>query len=184
MNVNRLQRITRTLRRYRRGHRRVGLLVAGLLLVSALTGLLLGWKKQIEWLQPATRRGTTTDLGEWLPLDTLAHIAAMRLRDSVPRLGDYTIERMDVRPAKGVVKVRFARAHWEVQLDGATAEVKHIGRRHADWIEHIHDGSIVSEAFKLLSMNVLGVGALLMVGTGLWLWWGPRRFRKMRRTRL
>ncbi|RMD72544.1 MAG: hypothetical protein D6818_06270 [Bacteroidetes bacterium] len=108
-------------------------------------------------------------------------MAVARLRDSVPDLGDYTIDRMDVRPGKGVVKVRFERGYWEVQVDGATAEVKSVARRNADWIEHIHDGSIVSEGFKLLSMNVLGLGAVLMVGTGLWLWLGPRRFRKLKR---
>ncbi len=183
MSTDRLPRIIRNLRRCRHWHRRAGLAIAALLVMSALTGLLLSWKKQFEWLQPATRRGTAADLRQWLPLDTLARVAVARLRDSVPHLDDYAIERMDVRPGKGVVKVRFARGHWEVQVDGATGQVKNVGRRHADWIEHVHDGSIVSEVFKLLSMNVLGWGALLLAGTGLWLWWGPRRYRRMKRRR-
>lgn len=181
MKTDRLQRITHSLRRYRHWHRRIGLVIVALLLLSAVTGLLLSWKKQSEWLQPGTRKGAAASLSAWLPLDTLAHVAVARLRDSVPDLGDYTIDRMDVRPGKGVVKVRFERGYWEVQVDGATAEVKSVARRNADWIEHIHDGSIVSEGFKLLSMNVLGLGAVLMVGTGLWLWLGPRRFRKLKR---
>ncbi len=33
-------------------------------------------------------------------------------------------------------------------------------------------------AVKLVSMNLLGAGLLLLGGTGVWLWYGPRRVRR------
>ena len=58
-----------------------------------------------------------------------------------------------------------------------------MGQRNADWIERVHDGSIVSEAFKLGSMNALGLGLLFMTLSGAWLYFGPRRIRARRRAR-
>jgi uncharacterized iron-regulated membrane protein len=90
---------------------------------------------------------------------------------------------MDVRPSKGIVKVLFEKGWWEVQVDGATAEVLSIKRRNSDWIEQLHDGSIISDGFKLVSMNVLGIGLLLMIFTGWYLWYGPRKYRRLKRDR-
>jgi len=56
-----------------------------------------------------------------------------------------------------------------------------VARRHSDWIEQLHDGSIISDLFKLISMNFLGIGLLIMILSGLWLWYGPKKFRKMKR---
>ncbi len=169
------------LRSLRKWHRRIGLALAVFLSISAVSGLLLGWKKQLAWLQPPTQKSERAPLSQWLPLDSLAQVAVRALRDSVPALGDWRIARMDVRPGKGIVKVRFESGWWEVQLEGTTAKVRSVARRHADWIEHIHDGSIVSEGFKLLSMNVLGVCVLALLATGWWLWWSPRRIRARKR---
>jgi hypothetical protein len=88
------------------------------------------------------------------------------------------IDRMDVRPDKGMIKVLFKEGYWEVQIDGANGKVLSVAQRHADWIEHIHDGSIISEGFKLIYTNYIGLGLLLLSITGFWLWYGPRKIRK------
>ena len=170
----------RAIRAARSWHRRVGLLLAALVLVSALTGVLLAWKKQSDWLQPSTQRGSSGTLADWRGLDELEAAAVVAFRQNTPTGTDAAVDRMDVRPGKNVVKVRFEHEQLEVQLDGLTGEVLNVGRRHADWIEHLHDGSIVSEGFKLVSMNALGWGLLAMTATGIWLYWGPRRYRAAR----
>ena len=88
---------------------------------------------------------------------------------------------MDVRPSKGIAKVLFKEGNWEVQIDGTSGEVKSIAKRYSDWIESLHDGSIISDLFKLISMNLLGIGVLFLMGTGIWLWYGPKVVREMKR---
>jgi uncharacterized iron-regulated membrane protein len=161
----------------------VGLGIGLILLVSALTGIFLAWKKDIDLLQPPTQKGEASELSDWLPLQQLADSAQLAMRKYHEEGKDLTIDRMDVRPAKGVVKVLFEKGWWEAQVDGSTGRVLSIARRHSDWIEKVHDGSIVSDGFKLLSMNVLGIGCLVMITTGLWLWYGPKLYRQMRRHR-
>ncbi|MFT6321644.1 MAG: putative iron-regulated membrane protein, partial [Granulosicoccus sp.] len=85
------------------------------------------------------------------------------------------------RPSKGIVKVLFEAGNWEVQVDGKSGEVKSVEKRYSDWIESLHDGSIISDGFKLFTMNFLGIGLLFLIGTGVWLWYGPRRVRMKKR---
>lgn len=172
--------LVRSLRRARRYHRYLGIGLAALLTLSALTGVALAWKKQSDWLQPGTQRGRPGALADWRSLAELEAVAVSAFRQNAGPDADAAVDRMDVRPGKNVVKVRFDHDHYEVQLDGLTAEVLHVGQRNADWIEHLHDGSVVSEAFKLVSMNALGIGLLVLSATGLWLYYGPARVRASR----
>lgn len=171
----------KTLRDFRIWHRYIGLMIAILIFVSALTGVFLALKKDIDLLQPPTQKGVSKDLKEWKPLAELATIATAAFYKKYPDQKNNPIDKMDVRPQKGVVKVLFEGGWWEVQIDGASGEVKSIARRHSDWIEALHDGSIISDGFKLVSMNVLGFGLLFMLMTGLWLYYGPKRYRLLKK---
>lgn len=181
--------MVRSIRTSRSWHRVLGLALSVLVIVSAVTGVLLGYKKQSDWLQPGTARGAEGALADWRPLYKLEAVARQAIVEAGVHADDddpdveLTLDRMDVRPAKNVVKVRFEEGDWEVQVDGITGAVLTVGQRNADWIERIHDGSIVSEGFKLVSMNTVGLGLLAMVGSGLWLWYGPRRVRQTRQGR-
>ncbi len=54
-----------------------------LFLFVALSGLLLGWKKNSGgYILPVSQRGASTELKEWLPLDTLSEIAIQSLPGS------------------------------------------------------------------------------------------------------
>lgn len=181
INVVELSKYTLSLRIFRKYHRYIGISIAVILFVSALTGILLSLKKNVDILQPPTQRGGSLELTTWKALGELAEIAASALYEKYPGQRGNPVDRMDVRPSKGIVKVLFKKGWWEVQLDGASGQVKSIARRHSDWIEQLHDGSIISEGFKLVSMNVLGIGVLFMICSGFWLWYGPKRFRVLRR---
>jgi uncharacterized iron-regulated membrane protein len=74
--------------------------------------------------------------------------------------------------------VQFTRKNWEVQVDPVTLEVLNVARRHSDWIEQLHDLSIISDGVKLVSMNVLGLGLMVLSLSGFWLWYGPVRLRR------
>ncbi len=58
------------------------------------------------------------------------------------------IERLDVRPAKGIIKVR-GRNQWEVQLNHNNGDVLQVAYRRTDFIESLHDGSFFHDKAKL-----------------------------------
>lgn len=173
-----------SLRLYRKFHRYIGVVLAVFLLISALTGLLLGWKKDANWIQPSTQKGISKDLTEWKSLHELSGIGQAALIAYAPDQKDNKINKIDVRPSKGIVKVIFKKGNWEVQIDGTSGEVKSIAKRYSDWIESLHDGSIISDTFKLISMNLLGIGLSILSLTGFWLWYGPKLIREIKRQKV
>lgn len=175
-----LKNIIQSLRTFRKWHKGIGLTIAIILLISALTGILLGWKKDADWIQPPTQKGTTKSLSEWKPIEALATIATAHFHQTYPAETANKIDRIDVRPSKGIAKVLFKNGYWEVQIDGKTGAILSTARRHSDWIEALHDGSIISDIFKFISMNLLGVGTVFMIVSGFWLWRGPIKYRRMK----
>ena len=178
-----LDRAVWLLRKFRKYHKYIGLALLLFLLISAATGILLSLKKEVAIIQPPTLSGTTNSMENWLPLQEISRRAATALYSRHPDQAANPVDRLDVRPDKGVVKVLFANGWWDVQIDGRNGEVKSIAKRHSDWIEALHDGSIVSDLFKLISMNLLGLGLICMALTGFWLWYGPKRIRARRMNR-
>ncbi len=170
-----LSNLVHRLRQFRTIHHWIGIGIVLFMILSSLTGLLLGWKKNVDLLQPPTLKGGSTRVADWVSYDLVVRNADRAL-DSVrhEKLG---IERIDARPDKGIIKVVYLN-YWEVQIDGKTGKALSVAPRHADWIEHIHDGSIIGEGFKLFYTNYIGWGLLAMSITGFWLWYGPRRIRK------
>ena len=95
------------------------------------------------------------------------------------------MDRIDIRPDKGMAKFVFADHYNGIQLDMATGKVLHIEKRRADFIEKIHDGSILDQylhtgngQIKLFYTTVIGLALLVFTVTGFWLWYGPKRMRK------
>lgn len=179
-----------TLRTFRKIHRLTGALLFVFFFVVAVTGIFLGWKKHSGGIiLPKSYKGTSTDLKTWQPLDKLNNIAAQILSDSVDVNLSTELNRIDVRQSKGMLKFTYTEHHWEIQLDGATGSLLNIGKRHSDWIENVHDGSIVDNFlgtkgwFKLFYTTVMGLALLLFTITGFWLWYGPKIMRKEQRDR-
>ena len=176
----------KVLRVFRKIHRVTGALLFVFFFIVAITGLLLGWKKHSAGLILAdTQSGTSSDLTTWLPMDILQLLAVQFLHQNVsPSLSD-EIDRIDVRPGKGVVKFSFKNHYWGLQLDGSTGKLLQVEQRRSDFIEHIHDGSIIDNLlntsaglFKLFYTTVMGLALILFTVTGFWLWYGPKRMRK------
>ncbi|NOT34714.1 MAG: PepSY domain-containing protein [Candidatus Eisenbacteria bacterium] len=175
----------RTLRIARTIHRTTGVALFVLFALVATSGLMLGWKKHTGGVLLAkSHRGTTTDPARWLPIHELHDRAVAVARDSISPTMSLRLDRIDIRPDKGMVKFVFAKGYWGVQLDCATGEVLHIERRRSDFIEDLHDGSILddllgtsNEQIKLGYTSLMGLALLTFTVTGFWLWYGPRRMR-------
>ncbi|MCR9286945.1 PepSY domain-containing protein [Saprospiraceae bacterium] len=175
-----LQQYISSLRKFRVWHKYLGLSIAFFLFLSSITGILLALKKEVDILQPPTQKGESKELSNWKPISELADLAQKAFIEAYPVQSENPIDRLDIRPSKGIAKVLFENGFWEVQIDGTSGEVKSIAQRHSDWIEHLHDGSIIGDWFKLFSMNYLGLGALILITTGFWLWYGPKKVRKIK----
>lgn len=167
------------LRLTRKLHRWAGISLCVFFLIMGITGGLLGWKKHSD-LMPATGQGEATELTEWKPLAELGQLATAGLFKATGQLSE--IDRMDVRPGKGIVKVLFKDDDLEVQIDGKTGAFLSVGRRHSDWIERLHDGSVVDDwlgiphgLFKVFYNTLMGGAVVLFTVTGFWLWYGPQR---------
>jgi uncharacterized iron-regulated membrane protein len=178
--------IAKSTRRYRKLHRYIGSSLVIFFFILAITGLLLGWKKHSGGvILPNTKKGSSTDLKEWLPLDSIQKIAQKAIREKL--IEESTIiDRMDIRPDKGVAKISFKKHYYEVQLDGASGKVLAVNLRKSDIIEQLHDGSILDFVFnsngtiKVFYTTILGFGLLTLTISGFWLWYNPKRIRKMK----
>ncbi|WP_224995609.1 PepSY-associated TM helix domain-containing protein [Cesiribacter sp. SM1] len=176
------ENIAKQTRFYRNLHKWVAIPLLLFMLLIGVTGLLLGWKKQTSLLPP-TQNTTASAATGWISLDSIQHIA---LNYSSVALGKSSeIDRIDVRPAKGVAKVRFADHFTELQIDGKTGTILSVSHRTSDLIEMIHDGSIVeylvgtgTDGVKLLYTTLVSIGLILLSISGFWLWYNPKRIRK------
>lgn len=170
----------------RKIHRTMGATLCLLFLIVSLSGLLLGWKKNSNgFILPKSHQGSSTELKDWLPIDTLYSIACKTLHDSIDANLSLELNRIDARPEKGMVKFVFTEHFWEIQIDGATGKILHTDRRISDLVENIHDGSILDYLFntkngvlKLIYTSIIGVSLLTFTITGFWLWYGPKVMRK------
>ena len=149
----------------RKLHRWASVIILLPFLVVLLSGLLLQVKKEVDWIQPPTQVGSASG-GPELALSEILNAAAQAGEAGITGWED--VDRMDVRPAKGVVKVRGANG-WEVQVDAHTGDVLRVAQRRSDVIEAIHDGSWFHESAKL---GVFLPSAVLVLGlwvTGVYL---------------
>ena len=153
-------------------------------LVLLASGVLLQAKKHWAWVQPVEHRGT----GRAPALDFEQLLQSVR---TDPALGVSTwddVNRVDVRPARGVAKV-WLYSGYEVQVDLGTGRILHTAYRRSDLIEAIHDGSFFGGDWTKLGIFLpTGLTLLLLWASGLWMWWvtfaGKRRVRAQhRRTR-
>ncbi|MDZ4808489.1 MAG: PepSY-associated TM helix domain-containing protein [Bacteroidota bacterium] len=168
-------------------HRKIAIFLFVFFLLISVTGLLLGIKKQTGLLAP-TQKGVSSDLSTWLSVDSLKKNAVLYLHDSVSPTLSATIDRIDIRPDKGIIKFTFKDHFKGLQLDGTTGKLLSIETRKSDFIEKLHDGSILDKVFgtggeqvKVSYTVIMGCSLFLLILSGFWLWYGPKRLRKQRK---
>jgi hypothetical protein len=96
----------------RKFHYWAAIVVALPVLVIVCSGLLLQMKKQVAWVQPPEQRGASQELGLSFP-QILA--ACRSVKEARIETWD-DVNRLDVRPSRGMIKV-WAKNNWEIQLD-------------------------------------------------------------------
>ncbi len=161
----------------RKLHRWGTMVVAVPLLVIIVSGVILQWKKQFDWIQPPTQRGASADA----PLISFEQILeAARTAEPADIRTWEDVDRLDVRPGKGIAKVTARENGWEVQVDLQTAQVMHVAQRRSDFIEAIHDGSWFHERAKLWVFFPVTMITLVLLLTGVYLFYLPYKTRRKR----
>jgi uncharacterized iron-regulated membrane protein len=153
-------------------HLWIGVIFTVALTSISITGVLLNHKRGLG-LMPDVANESDGRLSATISLDSLAKIG---LAAGAPtRAGDVGfIDRMDVRPRDGYVKVRLRdAASTEVTVDVRDGRVLHIGPRGDVFLEKLHSGEIFGSRGILLS-DAGAVALVITLITGIWLWLAPR----------
>ncbi|MEO0614047.1 MAG: PepSY domain-containing protein [Pseudomonadota bacterium] len=143
------------------------------LIVMIGAGLLLMVKKQIDWIQPPTIKGTAILTqgadGAGVPVQSIeALVGAARAARPTSFAEWNDLARIDIKPSKGVAKV-ISNDRWEVQVDLVSGTVLQTAYRRSDLIESIHDGSFFAKGAKLWVFLPAGIVLFGLWLTGLYL---------------
>ena len=168
-------------------HLWLGVLSTIALIAIAITGILLNHKRGLGFMPDVPHEPTGTFTAA-LPMERLAHAALVAAPQGAK--GDWKegdpvdvslIDRMDVRPRNGFVKVRLRdKASMEMTVDINTGAVIHTGRRGDVFLEKLHSGEIFGgQPFVILS-DIAAVALVLTLLTGYWLWLVPKLSRGTR----
>lgn len=156
-------------------HLWLGVLFTVVLFVISITGIALNHKRGLGFM-PDVEHAPTGSFDEALPL---AELAAIGLRagamgaDGQPAPLAH-VDRMDVRPRDGYVKVRLRDAVvTEVTVDLTDGRVLHVGPRADSFLEKVHSGEVFGDRWVLLS-DAGAVALVVVLATGYWLWVAPR----------
>lgn len=161
---------------FRITHRWGALIIAIPLGIVIVTGIILQLKKEFSWIQPPTAKGTGN-------VPSLSFDQILEVAKTVPDAGIEgwkDIDRLDVRPDKGSVKVRV-KNRWEIQLDADSGEILQVAYRRSDLIESIHDGRFFHEKAKLWLFLPAGLILALLWATGMYLFLLPYLVKRRRR---
>jgi len=162
---------------WRQVHYWLSIVVALQFGVVVFSGVFLLLKKEVDWIQPPSQRGAGTALA--ITFDAI--LEAARTVDEAGIRTWEDVDRLDVRPSKGMVKVRGVN-RWEVQVDAATGEVLQTAYRRSDLIESIHDGSWFHDRVKLWIFLPTALLLIVLWATGLYLfilpYWSKAKKRR------
>ena len=113
----------------RRLHRWGSIVALVPLTIIIVSGVILQLKKDVAYIQPPTEAGTASQL-------SLSFYRILEVAKTVPQAEIASwddVDRLDVRPAKGVVKVR-GKNRCEIQVDTHTGEILQVAVRRSDLI--------------------------------------------------
>lgn len=158
-------------------HKWGSIIIALPLLVVCITGILLLLKKQLSFVQPPTAKSATAEPS--LAFDQLLNVA--KSVDSAQIKTWKDIDRLDVRPNKGIIKIR-SENDVEIQIDSGTGEILHVAVRRSDFIESIHDGTFFEKNANLWLMLPVTIVFIFILITGVILFVTPLLNKNKRRS--
>jgi hypothetical protein len=159
-------------------HLWLGITTAIIVLVMSVTGIMLNHKREWGFMidpRPEAIAATT----EALPLAQLIQLGIAAF-DNPEYADESAINRMDFRPGRGIIKVRFRDPETtEVILNVVSGEVISMAPRQDVWIEHLHSGELFGDDWIILS-DIGAVGLIILTLTGVYIWIFPALRKRSR----
>lgn len=162
--------------RMRTLHKWVSVLVAVPFFVVTVTGILALTKDWIPSVQPVYQRVAESEVRLTFP-----QILEAARRAPEAGVRDWSdVAALDIRPERGLVRVRSKHQHWELQLHPSTGDVLMSAPRRATWLLELHTGAAFGPNVKYGVFLPSAVGVLTLLITGLWIFFLPilRRSRQ------
>ena len=156
-------------------HKWGSIIIALPLLVVLVTGVLLQLKKQFSFIQPPTIKGQSAQ--PTLSFEQILTVAKTVESAQISSWDD--VDRLDVRPSKGMLKVR-SNNDVEIQIASGSGEVLHVAVRRSDFIESIHDGTFFEKNANLWLMLPVALISIVLLITGVILFIQPYLKKKKR----
>ncbi len=160
----------------RKIHFWVSLFVIVPMFLVTTTGLVLMVKKDFAWIQPPTQKG----IGKTPTISFQSIIDSVQTVPSYEDVDWKAVDRLDVRPGKGVIKVRMKNRQ-EIQLDAETGRVLHIAERRSDVIEDMHSGAFFGKWVKYGIFLTAEVLFFIQLLTGIYLFVRPLWLKNKRK---
>ena len=167
-------------RKFRVYHRRIGYVFLIFFLIISVTGILLALKDVLH-LKPEIVITDSPNDSTWISLKEIDSISKDYIYNKLEL--DTIIDRIDVRPTKGVAKVLFSNHFTELQIDVSSGKILSVSSRVDTIIEKIHDGSIIdyfitkSNISKITYSSLLSIGLIFMSISGFFLWYLPKKLK-------
>ncbi len=151
-------------------HLWLGIATTAIVIIVSVTGIMLNHKRGLGLMPDVPHEATGTFEGA-LPMHELAKRASDAVDPAVAKTG---IDRMDVRPGDGIVKIRFDdHLVTEATVDINSGKVIHIGERNDVFLEKLHSGEIFGSRGVLLT-DIAAVTLMILLISGYWLWLYPK----------
>ena len=159
----------------RKIHKWGSLIIALPILVVIISGILLLVRKEFAYLQPPSQKGISQT-----PSISFERILEQVKQIEQAQVNQWSdIDRLDVRPSKGITKVR-AKSQWEIQIDNETGEVLQVAYRRSDFLESLHDGTFFEKNAHLWLMLPASIVLLFLWLTGMYLFFQPYLFHHLK----
>ncbi len=156
-------------------HKWASIIIALPLFVIFITGILLLVKKEFAIIQPPSMKGQAQ-------VPSIAFEQILQAAQSVEKANINSwqdINRLDVRPSKGIIKIRSNNS-FEIQIDAQSAKVLQVAKRNSELIESIHDGTFFEKNANLWLMLPVAIISILISITGIILFFIPYLKRRKR----
>lgn len=162
----------------RKIHKWGSIIIALPILIVLISGILLLVRKDFDYLQPPSQQGVSTT--PTVSFEQMLEQVKTIKKAEVNSWQD--IDRLDVRPSKGITKVR-TKSQWEVQIDNESGDILQVAYRRSDFLESLHDGTFFFDNANLWLMLPSGIVLLVLWLTGLYLFCQPylKRAKKKRK---
>lgn len=167
-------------------HKWMSLFLGLVFLVIVLSGLFLAFKKDLEYLQPSSRKGEKGEFSQFLPVQRIAEIVLEMDLPGAKSLDD--INRIELRPGKRMWKVRLEASSGfssprEIQIDAISGKVLNVGLRGDQLWMDVHSFLVFGDVAKYAAMILSGITLFWLILTGYYLFFYPYwvKGRKVRR---